>query len=211
MKTNIIVSNTKSRFLEVVKTARDPNINFYFIDLLDIFKAYDVLQPKHILLDKNDLNNSTISLFMKEPQIPEKLFINNDSQTYRIINKNLFTNTRQENIKTKNLAILNISDKEHNLIKMLEDNNINFHLFNSSLRHKYNLGTIEYIQTPSILEKYHGVIGYDNIYSVEALLSGCVYYNIGEDLINNLLNNICTEIQEPEDISSFIENNFYDK
>lgn len=211
MKINIIVSNTKSRFLEVLKTIQNEYINFYFIDISEIFKAYDILKPKYIILNSDELINNAISLFIKEPQVSEKLFINYDHKTYKIINKNLFLNIDSKNHKTKNVAIFDISEKENDIIKNLEDNQIDFHLFNSSLKHKYNLGTIEYTQIPDLIKDYNGIVGYNNIYSAEAILSGCSFYNREEDLIKNLLANNPVKEQELEDIDSFIENNFYDK
>jgi hypothetical protein len=212
MKTNIIVSNSNSRFLQVLRTIRHPSIDFYFIDLSEIFKAYDILKPKYIVLNNYEIDDNTVSLFRKEPKVSEKLFINNDNKTYNIINKNLFSNIDFTKNKSKNLAIFNMSNKEDDIIKNLQNNNISFCLFNSSLKHKYNLGAIEYSQIPKLLQEYRGVVSHGNIYSSEAFLSKCLYYRIeDDDLINNLLTNNYTPVQEPEDVYFFIEKKFHEK
>jgi quinolinate synthase len=186
------------------------NIDAYVVDVNDIFKAYDIIKPAHIYLDKNDTHNKAIKLFKQDIilQSGNCTIHDNDSAFCHITDIKIYYN---QNLKRNNtLAIIFDSYSDDNLLQKLDADSIPYHIFDSPhILHKYNLGLLTDNEKAHIMNTYRGIITPHKAYIAESKICNCPHYDMldPDSIINNKLQNFNDAVI---DINEYIKNNLYE-
>ena len=208
-KNKIIISNTNSRLLDNIKICSHNHfdyIDLYTIDVDEIFKAYDLIQPYKICLCKQDLSKLSVKAFIEQKVVGQTALLIDEYNFLNVVNPDIFKTYGLT--RTNKYAILldNVDSIPEHIQKKLESDECSIHMFNNpSLIHTYNLGTLLEHQKAFIFATYEGIIGKDNLYKNEAILCGSKYIDIESvDMIeNNSIDQLIT-------VDDFIKKEFYD-
>lgn len=207
IKNKIILSSTNSRLLDNIKLVSQnhfDSVDWYTINMEEIFKAYDLIQPHKIFICEKDLSNIAVKAFIEEKIVEDtRLLI--DSYSYlNIVNLNLFKSYNVPRNNKYAIILDNIETLPEHILQKLRSEQCDIHMFNNaSIINSYNLGTLLEYQKAFIFASYEGIIGKDFLYKNEAILCGAKYIDI--ESMNTFDSN-------PEillNIDDFIKREFY--
>jgi hypothetical protein len=208
-KNKIIISNTNSRLLDNIKICSHNHfdyIDLYTIDVHEIFKAYDLIQPYKICLCKQDLSKVSIKTFIEQKVVDQSALLIDEYNFLNVVNTDIFKS--YELPRTHKYAILldNVDFIPEHIQNKLRHDECNIHMFNNpSLIHTYNLGTLLEHQKAFIFATYEAIIGKDNLYKNEAILCGSKYIDIESvDMVEN------DNVDQLITVDDFIKKEFYD-
>jgi hypothetical protein len=207
IKNKIILSSTNSRLLDNIKLVSQnhfDSIDWYTINMEEIFKAYDLIQPYKIFICEKDLSNIAVKAFIEE-KIVEDTRLLVDSYSYlNIVNLNLFKSYNVPRNNKYAIILDNIETLPEHILQKLGSEQCDIHMFNNdSIINSYNLGTLLEYQKAFIFASYEGIIGKNFLYKNEAILCGAKYIDI--ESMNTFDSN-------PEillNINDFIKREFY--
>lgn len=214
MKTKIIISNTHSRFLNILKTNlihHTQDIDAYVVSLNDIFKAYDIIKPKHIYIADQDQNHKGVELLAKD-----EIFKNDGCSIHysgndflNIIDTKVYYNKQLNRNNT--LAIMFSLSKNTDLLEILDKQEIPYHIFDSPhISHKYNIGLLTDEERSNIMNTYCGLVSFNQEYIAEAHNCGCSHYDIAKPE-NILTGSNQTSFKDTIlDINLYIKNKLYE-
>jgi hypothetical protein len=207
-KNKIILSSEYSRLLDNIKICSHnhfDNIDWYTINVDEIFKAYDLIKPYKICLCKKDLSKISVKTFIEQKIVDQSSLIVDEYNFLNVVNTSVF---KPYNIsRTNKYAMLldNIDTIPDHIQKELESDKCKIHMFNNpSITHSYNLGTLLEHQKAFIFSTYEAIIGKDNLYKNETLLCGSKYIDVESvDMIEN------NSMDQLIDVNDFIKKEFY--
>jgi hypothetical protein len=208
-KNKIIISNTNSRLLDNIKICSHNHfdyIDLYTVDIDEIFKAYDLIQPYKICICKQDLTKISVKTFIEQKIVEQSCLLIDEYNFLNVVNTDIFKAYKLP--RTNKYAILldNLDSIPEHIQNKLDSDECNIHMFNNpSINHNYNLGTLLEHQKAFIFATYAGIIGKNNLYKNEAILCGSKYIEIeSTDMTeNDILDQLIT-------IDDFMKKEFYD-
>jgi len=207
-KNKIIISSTHSRLLDNIKICSHNHfkyIDWYTINIDEIFKAYDLIQPYKICLCKQDLDKVSVKTFIEQKIVEQSSLIIDEYNFLNIVNMNVFKSYQIPRINKYAMLLDNIDIIPKHLQIELESDECKIHMFNNaSFEHAYNLGTLLEHQKAFIFSTYETIIGKNNLYKNEALLCGSKYIDI--ESIDMVETNITDQLINIDD---FIKKEFY--
>jgi hypothetical protein len=207
MNNKIIVSKSNSRLLDNLKIAmyhHKNNVDVYVIDMKEIFKAYDIIQPYRICVSEHDFNSMEVKAFYTAATDKEKsIFIIDNDSLFHVVNTEIFRKYSME--KSNDIAILldNINELPENILKLCDTRVV--HMFNNpNIKHPMNLGTLLEHQKAFIFSSYKYIVGKNNIYKNESLLCGASYIDMDSGEVTSVHHD-----QNITDINEYIKKEFY--
>jgi hypothetical protein len=207
-KNKIIISSTNSRLLDNIKISSHNhfnNIDWYTINIDEIFKAYDLIRPYKICLCKKDLDKVSVKTFIEQKIVEQSSLIIDEYNFLNVVNMNVFKSYQIPRINKYAILLDNIDTIPKHLQIELESDECKIHIFNNdSFKHPYNLGTLLEHQKAFIFSTYEAIMGKDNLYKNEALLCGAKYIDIESNEITKTNN-----IDQLINIDDFIKKEFY--
>ena len=102
-KNKIIISSTNSRLLDNIKISSHNhfnNIDWYTINIDEIFKAYDLIQPYKICLCKKDLDKVSVKTFIEQKIVEQSSLIIDEYNFLNVVNMNFMLNKKQMQVKS---------------------------------------------------------------------------------------------------------------
>jgi hypothetical protein len=207
IKNKIILSGTNSRLLDNIKLSSHnhfDSIDWYTINVEEIFKAYDLIQPYKICISKKDLDNIAVKAFIEE-KIVENNFLLVDNYNYlNVVNSNLFKSYSVPRNNKCAIILDNVETLPEHILQKLSLDRCDIHMFNNtSIINSYNLGTLLEYQKAFIFASYETIIGKNFLYKNEAILCGARYIDIDTmDTFENISEAL-------SNIDDFIKKEFY--
>jgi hypothetical protein len=208
MKHKIIISTTNSRLLDSIKISI-PNhaeyVDFYILNVEEIFKAYDIIKPYKICIAKSDIEHFAIKTFMNQYHAMKDLFIIDDLNNFKhVINREIFKKYSISRNNKRAILLDNIEELPSNIVDLTMRSDCDIHMFNNSkINNPYNLGTLLEHQKAFILASYKSIIGKNHIYKNESLLCGASYIDMDTMVaVDNMDSDII-------DINDYIKKEFY--
>ena len=207
-KNKIIISNTNSRLLDNIKICSHnhfDHIDLYTIDIDEIFKAYDLIQPYKICICKQDLTKISVKTFIEQKIVEQSSLLIDEYNFLNVVNTDIFKSYELSRTNKYAMLLDNVDSIPEHIQNKLDSDECNIHMFNNpSIKHNYNLGTLLEHQKAFIFATYAGIIGKNNLYKNEAILCGSKYIDIeSTDMTeNNILDQLIT-------IDDFMKKEFY--
>ena len=207
-KNKIIISNTNSRLLDNIKICSHnhfDHIDLYTIDIDEIFKAYDLIQPYKICICKQDLTKISVKTFIEQKIVEQSSLLIDEYNFLNVVNTDIFKSYELSRTNKYAMLLDNVDSIPEHIQNKLDSDECNIHMFNNpSIKHNYNLGTLLEHQKAFFFATYAGIIGKNNLYKNEAILCGSKYIDIeSTDMTeNNILDQLIT-------IDDFMKKEFY--
>jgi hypothetical protein len=206
-KNKIILSGTNSRLLDNIKLASQnhfDSVDWYTINMEEIFKAYDLIQPYKICICKKDLSNIAVKTFMEEKIVDNNSLLIDDYNYLDVVNLNLFKSYNVSRNNKHAIILDNVETLPEHILQRLKSDQCNIHMFNNpSIINSYNLGTLLEYQKAFIFASYEAIIGKNFLYKNEAISCGAKYIDIESmDMFENNLETLLN-------INDFIKKEFY--
>ena len=181
-KNKIIISSTHSRLLDNIRISSHNHfeyVDLYTIDMDEIFKAYDLIQPYKICLCKQDLDKISVKAFIEQKVVEQSSLLIDEYNFLNVINPQIFKPYELHRNDKYAMLLDNVDTIPEHLQKQLDSDRCNIHMFNQiSFTHAYNLGTLLEHQKAFIFATYKAIIGKNSLYKNEAILCGSKYIDI---------------------------------
>ena len=161
-KNKIIISNTNSRLLDNIKICSHnhfDHIDLYTIDIDEIFKAYDLIQPYKICICKQDLTKISVKTFIEQKIVEQSSLLIDEYNFLNVVNTDIFKSYELSRTNKYAMLLDNVDSIPEHIQNKLDSDECNIHMFNNpSIKHNYNLGTLLEHQKAFIFATYAGMI-----------------------------------------------------
>ena len=212
MKPKIIISATSSRFIDSIKNNLSNHydiLDSYIINISEIFKAFDIIKPDHIVLSNKDVNNVTTKMFLNDVKTSNDIRIDIENINHtNVIDSSIYFNKNV--IKNDTLAIiLDGEDINPSILDTLNIHGIKYHIFDApNFSHKYNLGLLNSIDRADVINRYSSVATFKSLYAAETVACGSLYY--GLEYLDKIIDRSPQLLTAPIiDINHYIQQNLY--